>query len=149
MNDRYAAMRRVLLIALGVNLAVAVLEGGVGFVSGSVALQADGLHALLHVLGNVIGLAGVFLAARPPDASHPYGYERYEPLAALGTVALMLLAVREILVDALARFSGDAAPTITPLSFGAVAIAIAAAVGLGRWEMRRGDRSLRVSRSSC
>ncbi|MEX2046211.1 MAG: cation diffusion facilitator family transporter [Chloroflexota bacterium] len=131
-------MRRVLLIGLTVNLSLAVIEGGYGLVSASVALQADGIHALLHALGSVVGLAGVFLAGRPADASHPYGYERYEPLAALGTVAFTLLAVREILVGALERFSGGAPPTVTALSFGAAGIAIACGVGLGGWEMRRG-----------
>jgi len=131
-------MRRVLLITLAVNLSVAVIEGGYGLVSGSVALQADGLHALLHVVGGVVGLAGIFLARRPPDASHPYGYERYEPLAALGTLTFMLLAIREILTGALERFTGGASPTVTALSFGAVGLAVACGVGLGTWEMRRG-----------
>jgi hypothetical protein len=46
----------------------------------------------------------VHLAARPADASHSYGYERYELLAAMGIAVLMLAAVWGILDHAWTRF---------------------------------------------
>lgn len=131
-------MQRALLVVLGANLALAAAKGGYGVLTGSLGMAADGLHALLHALGSVVGLVGVSLAARPPDPSHPYGYERYEPLAALGIVAFMLLAMREILVEAWARLAGGEAPAITPLSFLIMGLAVVASLGLALWEQRQG-----------
>ncbi len=137
--ERFAAMQRVLLVVLGANLALAVLKGGYGLWTGSLGMAADGLHSLLHALGTLVGLVGVALAARPPDRSHPYGYERYEPLAALGIVGFMFLAVREILAQAWGRLTGGEVPTITAASFVIMGIAIVTTLGLGVWERRRGE----------
>jgi divalent metal cation (Fe/Co/Zn/Cd) transporter len=56
-------------------------------------MLSDGFHSAVHALGGVISLIGVKLAARPPDERHPYGYEPYEPLAAMGVAVLMFIAV--------------------------------------------------------
>lgn len=131
-------MRQVLLVVLGANLALAAAKGSYGLLTGSLSMTADGLHSALHALGAVVGLVGVSLAARPPDPTHPYGYERYEPLSALGIVAFMLLAAREILVEAWARLAAGEVPSVTPLSFLVMGAAMAATLGLALWEQRQG-----------
>jgi cation diffusion facilitator family transporter len=135
---RYRDMRRVLLVTFAANLALALAKGGFGLLTGSLGMVADGVHSLLHALGSIVGLVGVTLAARPPDPSHPYGYERYEPLAALGIVAIMFLAVREILGEAWERLTSGEVPEITPLSFLVMGLAAAVTLGLGLWEQQRG-----------
>jgi cation diffusion facilitator family transporter len=135
-------MRQVLLVTFAANLVLALVKGGYGLLTGSLGMVADGVHSLLHSLGSIVGLVGVTLAGRPPDPSHPYGYERYEPLAALGIVALMFLAAREILGTAWSRLSTGVVPAITPLSFLLMGLATAATLALALWEERRG-RALR------
>jgi cation diffusion facilitator family transporter len=137
--DRFGAMQRVLLVVLAANVALAIGIGGFGLWTGSLAMIADGLHALLHALGTLVGLVGVVLAARPPDRSHPYRYERYEPLAALGIVGFMFLAVGEILAQAWGRLVGEPAPAISPWSFVVMSIAIVSTLSLAVWERRRGE----------
>lgn len=135
---RYRAMQRVLLVTFAVNLALASAKGGYGLMSGSLGMAADGLHSLLHALGSLVGFIGVTLAARPPDRSHPYGYDRYEPLAALGIIGLMLLAIREIVAEAWERLATGQAPEITGASFALMGLAAAVTLGLARWERQRG-----------
>jgi cation diffusion facilitator family transporter len=54
-------------------------------------LIADGIESTLDVAGSVIIWGGLKFAARPPDATHPYGHGKAEPIAAV-VVAIAVLA---------------------------------------------------------
>jgi divalent metal cation (Fe/Co/Zn/Cd) transporter len=58
MEARSRQVTRTLVLVLGANLAVAVLELAVGRRVGSLALGADGVHSLLDASSNVVGLIG-------------------------------------------------------------------------------------------
>jgi len=77
---RASGMRRTLVVSLVANLVMAIAELLYGHLSGSLAMYADGFHSLLDAGASAIGVVGVVMATRPPDHSHPYGYERYESL---------------------------------------------------------------------
>ena len=64
-------VERVLWIVLVLNLVVAASKYFYGLASGSASMQADGIHSVFDSLGNVIGLVGISLAARPADAAIP------------------------------------------------------------------------------
>ena len=116
---------------------MALAKGGYGYFTGSIAMISDGLHSTLHAAGSIVGLAGIHLAARPADASHPYGYERYEPLAAMGIAVLMLAAAWGILDDAWARFfHSHEVARVTGLSFVTVITCMCVTIGLAIWENR-------------
>ena len=69
-----AGVRRVLWITLGLNLAVSAGKVIVGYLSGSLAMVADGYHSLVDGSNNVIGLivaAFAFSAARPQPPLRP------------------------------------------------------------------------------
>jgi hypothetical protein len=60
-------IRQILSVVLALNLIVAGAKLGYGFVSGSVAMSADGFNSLLDGFANVLGIVGIAVAARPPD----------------------------------------------------------------------------------
>ena len=62
-----------------------------GLVGNSYVLIADGVESALDVAGSFVIWGGLKVAARPPDATHPYGHGKAEPLAAI-VVALGVLA---------------------------------------------------------
>ena len=133
-------VRRVLLVVLLINVVTAAAKLGVGAISGSLALRADGLHALLDGSSNVVGLVGVWLAAKPPDAGHPYGHRRFETLAAIAIGLLILaglFAILDSLVSALA--AGEAAPIQSPLAAVVTAASIGVTLAVSRYERRRGE----------
>jgi cation diffusion facilitator family transporter len=136
--ERFRAVRRSLLVVLAVDVLLSAGKGVYGYVTGSLGMVSDGLHSAVHAAGSVIALVGVRLASRPADAHHPYGYERYEPLAAVGIAALMFFAVWRILAGALGRFRDPVVPEATLPSFGIMAAAIVGTFALARWEGRRG-----------
>ncbi len=136
-TQRYQSIRRTLAIVLALDLLLALAKGSYGYFSDSLGMISDGLHSGLHALGSIVGLVGVSLASQPPDPSHPYGYERYEPLAAMGIGVFMLAAVWGILNDAWSRLRTDQVPRVTTASFMIIAFAICLIVALAFWENRR------------
>src|ERR1700690_3532419 len=77
-------------IALNAVLAAAKFAGG--FFGHTYALIADGTESLLDILSSTLGGAGFRGAARPPDANHPYGHGKAEPLAALAVAVFVFVA---------------------------------------------------------
>lgn len=139
---RRSAIARVLLGILGLNLLVAVAKLLYGYRSGAISITADGVHSLLDGASNVIGIIGIAVARRPPDANHPYGHRKYETFAALGIVAMMFLGCWEILSAAVERWRHPRLPQITPLGF--VVLGVTLAINLFVvWIERRAGRRLR------
>ena len=58
----------------------------------SYALIADGAESLLDVLSSSVVWAGFRVAARPPDAGHPFGHGRAEPIAAFSVAIFIFIA---------------------------------------------------------
>ncbi|MCR4392062.1 MAG: cation diffusion facilitator family transporter [Candidatus Acetothermia bacterium] len=82
---------RITLIGVGINLVLTGLKFGVGFLSGSMALVADGVHSLSDMATDLVVIGGLRLARRPADRSHAYGHGKFETLATT-LVALALVA---------------------------------------------------------
>lgn len=138
---RDKATRRVLWIVLGLNAAVAACKLAVAYHYDLVALIADGVHSVLDGSSNVVGLVGLSLAARPPDAEHPYGHRRFESLAALAIGALISVACFEILGKVLTSWSGAApAPRVTWSAAAVVAATIVINAGISRYESAKGKQ---------
>src|SRR5262245_20693996 len=117
-HDRYAAVVRVLIRVLLLNVAVAVAKIGVGYASGAISILSDGFHSLTDAASNVVGLVGVRAAKRPPDEDHPYGHRKYETVAAAAVTVFLLLVVIEVLRNALNHLTGRSSPhAITTSSF--------------------------------
>jgi len=85
-------IKSVTNFAIGVNAALFVMKLAVGFLSGSIALIADGIHSLSDMTTDLAVLLGLRLGAKEPDREHPYGHGRAETFSA-GFIALVLLLV--------------------------------------------------------
>jgi len=82
--------RRIAIASMVVSAALAVAKVVIGFQARSTAVVSDGFESAGDVLASGLVLLGLVLAARPPDAEHPYGHGRVEILSGLG-VGLMLV----------------------------------------------------------
>jgi cation diffusion facilitator family transporter len=115
--SRYAAVFRVLVRVLILNLAVAAAKLVFGYATGAVSIISDGFHSLTDAASNVVGIVGLRASRKPPDDDHPYGHRKYETLAAAGIFIFLLLVVVEVIRAALDRLAGGAAPRVTVYSF--------------------------------
>ena len=72
---------------------------------------------MLDASSNVIGLVALAVAARPPDANHPYGHRKYETVAALGVAAMMFYGCAEIATAIVERLRNPTVPSVTNAGF--------------------------------
>jgi cation diffusion facilitator family transporter len=85
---------RSTVVGIGVNLVLALIKGTAGVLGNSYALIADAVESTLDVVSSIIVWMGLRISVRPPDANHPYGHGKAEPLAAVAVaVALFAAAV--------------------------------------------------------
>ena len=55
-----------------------------GAVTGSVAILTEAIHSAIDLLASLIAFFSVRQAEEPADASHRYGHEKFENVAAGG-----------------------------------------------------------------
>lgn len=140
-SDRMRSIRRVLWTILLLNLGVAAAKYAWGTISGSASMQADGIHSVFDSAGNVVGLVGISLAARPADAGHPYGHAKFETYASLVIGVLLLLAAFEVGSSAAAKLAaGSYTAEVGPMSFVVMAGTLAVNLGVTVYERRFAKR---------
>lgn len=99
--DRTAAGVRAAILGLAVNTGLVVTKIASGLFGNSYALVADGVESTLDLFSSLIVWRGLRVAGREPDARHPFGYGKAEPLAAAIVAVMLLLAAVGISVQAI------------------------------------------------
>lgn len=139
--NRYAAVSRVLLGVLVLNLLVAAAKIVFGYASGAISILSDGFHSLTDAASNVAGLIGVRAAQRPPDEDHPYGHRKYETVAAAGVTIFLLLLVIEVVRNAFNHLTGRSAPhEISTASFVVMLVTVGVNLAVVAYESREAER---------
>lgn len=77
-------------VSLGSNLFLVLVKIAAGLASGSISVLAEGFQSTMDVLASALILVTVRAAAKPPDQEHPYGHGKFENLASLGQMLLIL-----------------------------------------------------------
>ncbi len=67
-----------LKLSIAVALVTIALKTGAWWWTDSVSLAADALESLVNLAGAIFALAMVTVAAKPPDAEHPFGHHKAE-----------------------------------------------------------------------
>ncbi len=137
--DRFREVRRVILGVLVLNLLVAAAKAAWGLWSGSLALTSDAIHSSLDASSNLIGLAALRIASRPPDAEHPYGHGNVEVVTA-ALVGLVIAATGLRFgwsaIEALAH--GADPPETSLTGYAVVGLTLVVNTVVALWEHRRG-----------
>ena len=141
-DARVREVRFILWAVLALNLFVAGAKLLYGMVTGSLSMQADGFHSLFDGVSNIVGLVGLWLAAFPPDADHPYGHKKYETLAAASIGAMLVMTCLYLLWNSYQHWLGVVRPQVTATSFGVMAGTMLVNIGVMWWERRKGGQLL-------
>lgn len=106
-------------VGIIVNSILAIIKGIGGFLAGSRALLADALHSASDIVGSIVILFGVKIAAKPPDKEHPYGHGKAENIASIIVALLLVIVGVEISISSAKVFFGE-----RPVAPGKIAIVI-------------------------
>jgi cation diffusion facilitator family transporter len=140
--DVFRAIRRVIWITMGLNLLATAAKLVAGYLTGSLSLLADGFDSVFDAASNVVGLVGIYLAARPADEGHPYGHRKAETLTALAIAGLLFLTTYELVKSAVERLRHPSLirAEVSFWSFAALALSIVVHATVVWYEMRAGRR---------
>lgn len=139
--DNRAAVRKVLIITLLLNIFVMVLKAVVGNLTGSLSLLADALHSVTDSANNILGLIASRFSSPKPDRDHPYGHLKFEAVGALGISAFLGIACFEILQGAVERIiNGGKEVKISPPQLWLLLIVLGVNIFVAFYERGVGQR---------
>jgi cation diffusion facilitator family transporter len=119
---------RAAAVSIASNSCLIVLKVAAGLLTGSVGILSDAVHSLMDLIASLIAWASVRKADEPADASHRYGHEKLEDLAAGAQALLLLFGAAFIAVEAVrALIQGD---HVGSIGVGIAVAALAAVVNL-------------------
>src|SRR5437016_8349042 len=128
---------RIALFGLAINLFLAGAKILAGLVGHAYVLIADGIESALDVGGSIVIWGGLTVAARPPDAIHPYGHGKAEPIAAVVVAAGVLTAGLGLAIQSVREiFLPHHAPA--PYTLAVLIVAVILKEGLFRYANRIG-----------
>jgi cation diffusion facilitator family transporter len=133
-------IRNVLLIILVANVFVAILKIVIGTLIKSTSMTADGYHSLADGASNVVGLIGIWYAARPQDKNHPYGHRKFETLAGLFIGGMLALVGTNVMISAIKRLFYPLSPSITLESIIVLLVTLAVNIFISWFEYKEGKK---------
>lgn len=123
-------------VGIGINLLLAAGKLAAGWLSGSLAVAADGLNNLTDVASSVVTLAGFHMAGHKADKEHPFGHGRAEYIAGLIVSLLILLVGLELGKSSVERILHPSDVTLTIWTAGVMALAVLAKLWMWRFNLR-------------
>lgn len=89
------------IIGIVVSIILAAIKGIAGVLGNSYALIADAIESTSDVFTSIIVLAGLKIASKPADETHPYGHGKAEPFAGIVVAGALFLAAIVIIIQSL------------------------------------------------
>ena len=98
-----ASLTRFAWLSIGAAVTTIALKTGAYFLTGSVGLLSDAIESLVNLVGAIMALMMLTIAARPADEDHVYGHSKAEYFASVTEGILILSAALGIIVSAIQR----------------------------------------------
>ena len=139
--ERAAAASRSTWVSVAVNIVLSAAQIGMGIVSKSQALIADGLHSLSDLVSDVVVLFAGHHSKKDADAGHPYGHQRFETAASLALGVILLAVGGGMLWSAAGKLqSPETIPQVHASALWVVGIALVAKETLFRYMLAAAKR---------
>lgn len=122
-------LTRYAWLSVAAALATMALKVVAYWLTGSVGLLSDALESIVNLVGGLMALAMLTIAARPPDADHPHGHSKAEYFSSGVEGTLILVAAISIGVAAVERWMHPKA--LEEVGIGLIVSAGASLINLG------------------
>ncbi len=120
-TDR-ASLRRYAWISIGAAVATIILKAGAYLLTGSVGLLSDAVESLVNLVGALMALWMLTVAAREPDEEHAFGHSKAEYFSSGVEGSLIVLAAVSIAIAAVDRL-------LSPRPLEQIGLGLAVSVG--------------------
>lgn len=114
-------------ISIFLNILLSIGKFLAGLIGHSKAMISDAIHSFSDVVSTIIVIIGIKISSKDSDETHPYGYEKFECVAAI-ILAFMLLITglgiggTAIKVSITKSYISSTIPTLLPLIFAIISI---------------------------
>lgn len=145
--DEKLVIRKLSLVGIIGNVFLSAFKFFAGIVGNSSAMVSDAVHSLSDVFATFIAFLGVKFGRRAADASHPYGHERIESLAAiiLGLVLVVTgIGIGWVGLEKILAGNYESLPIPGMIALIAAIVSIAVKEGMF-WYTRHWARAIRSS----
>ncbi|MBU0709281.1 MAG: cation diffusion facilitator family transporter [Candidatus Omnitrophica bacterium] len=139
LKKHYQSVRRVLLLTLVLNWAVALAKVIYGKFTHCESMAADGIHSLADGASNIIGLIGIHFAYQPKDTKHPYGHKKYETLFSLAIAGLLFLLSFNLIKGSIGKIFNPIIPQVDIGSFIVMLITLTVNCWVMNYERKKGE----------
>lgn len=114
-----------MILGIIANASLALVKLAAGILGNSYAMIADAVESFSDIASSLITLQAVRVAARPPDAEHPYGHGKAEAIGAMVVSVLLILAGLAIGIQAVREmFTPSKPPEIWVLAVLALVVVV-------------------------
>jgi len=117
-----SSLTRFAWLSIGAAILTIALKAGAYLLTGSVGLLSDAMESLVNLVGALMALAMLTVAARPEDEDHAYGHSKAEYFSSGVEGTLILVAAVSIVIAAIPRL-------ITPKPLEQIGLGLAVSVG--------------------
>lgn len=118
-----SSLTRFAWLSIAAAVVTIALKGAAYFLTGSVGLLSDALESIVNLIGALMALAMLTLAARPADEEHAYGHTKAEYFSSGVEGALILVAAVSIIASAIPRLIAPKALEQVGLGLGVSVVA--------------------------
>jgi cation diffusion facilitator family transporter len=116
-----SSLTRFAWLSIAAALVTIALKTAAWYITGSVGLLSDAVESIVNLIGGIMALAMLNVAARPADEDHAYGHSKAEYFSSGVEGGLILVAAISIGIAAVQRL-------ITPKPLEAVGLGLAVSV---------------------
>jgi cation diffusion facilitator family transporter len=102
-NTSRDSLTRFAWLSIAAAIVTIVLKTAAYYLTGSVGLLSDALESVVNLIGGMMALAMLTIAARPADEDHAYGHSKAEYFSSGVEGALILVAALSIAFTAVPR----------------------------------------------
>ena len=99
-----SSLTRFAWLSIAAALTTIAMKSAAYLLTGSVSLLSDAVESVVNLLGALMALAMLIVAARPADIDHTFGHSKAEYFASLVEGILILSAAAAISYTAIGRF---------------------------------------------
>jgi cation diffusion facilitator family transporter len=119
-------------LLIGVVVGLIIFKVVVSWLTGSISILAQATDSLLDLFAGIITFSAIRIAAKPPDAEHPYGHGKIEDIAGVAQGILIFIAGGLLIYSAIVRVIEGSSIELAEAGMAVMAVSIVVSIFLSR-----------------